>query len=332
VVLGSYIATYLYCLIVLIAIKATEDYTFIPSISILLAIFSAIINIILLIIFIHQIATSIQADKVVAEISNFISNQVETLFPERMGDEKEEKENVDYKKAQSSYPNQICIQSPKNGYLQYIDGESLMKAVSNYDAMFELNYRPGAFMVKGMDIGLVFSNRILKEKEIDNILSNFVIGETKTAQQDLEFSIHQMVEIAARALSPEVNNPFTAIACFDNLTATLSYLVQAKFPSKYRYDKDEKLRIIGDTLDFVGVLDASFNQIRQFSAGSPAVIIRMMESLNVIKGFTIENDHKKAVIRHAEMVFRLGKDTISEKNDLEDLRTRAKKILNSDQL
>ena len=69
-VLGSYIATYLYCLIVLIAIKATEDYTFIPSISILLAIFSAIINIILLIIFIHQISTSIQADKVVAEISN----------------------------------------------------------------------------------------------------------------------------------------------------------------------------------------------------------------------------------------------------------------------
>ncbi len=58
----------------------------------------------------------------------------------------------------------------------------------------------------------------------------------------------------------------------------------------------------------------------------------MMESLNVIKGFTIENDHKKAVIRHAEMVFRLGKDTISKKNDLEDLRIRAKKILNSDQL
>jgi uncharacterized membrane protein len=43
-----------------------------------------------------------------------------------------------------------------------------------------------------------------------------------------------MVEIAARALSTGVNDPFTAIACIDNLTDTLCYLAQAKFPSKYR--------------------------------------------------------------------------------------------------
>ncbi|MEB2779720.1 DUF2254 domain-containing protein [Algoriphagus sp. C2-6-M1] len=328
VVLGSYISTYLYCLIVLIAIKGNDDYTFIPSISILIAIFAAIVNIILLITFIHQIATSIQADKVVSDISNFISNQVETLFPDRMGDEKESNGKVDFKKIVSNYQVQISVKSPENGYLQYIDGESLMKAVAKYDVLFELNYRPGAFLIKNMDIGLFFSNRIIEEKEIDNILSNFVIGETKTAQQDLEFSIHQMVEIACRAISPGINDPFTAIACIDNLTATLSYLVQAKFPSKYRYDSDGNLRIIADTMDFEGVLDASFNQIRQYSGGSPSVIIRLMEALISIKGFTKEDSHKKALVRHAEMVYRMGKQTMQEKNDLEDLKSRAKKILN----
>lgn len=332
VVLGSYIATYLYCLIVLIAIKGGEDYTFIPSISILLAIFSAIINIILLIVFIHQIAISIQADKVVSDISDFISKQVETLFPERMGDEKENGKSVDAETIISSYHHQTTIKSPKNGYLQYLDGESLMKAVSQYDGLFELNYRPGDFLIKGKELGLIHSNAMVDKEKVEKIVSQFVIGDIKTSQQDLEFSIHQMVEIAARALSPGVNDPFTAITCIDNLSATLSYLAQAKFPSKYRFDTDGNLRIIADTMEFEGVLDASFNQIRQFSGGSPSVIIRLMEALISIINFAKEDSHKKALIRHAEMVFRMGKQTIQEKNDLEDLRTRAEKILGEDQL
>ncbi|MFN4000388.1 DUF2254 domain-containing protein [Algoriphagus sp.] len=332
VVLGSYISTYLYCLIVLIAIKGSEDYTFIPSISILLAIFSAIINIILLIVFIHQIAISIQADKVISDISNFISKQVETLFPEQLGDEKEANTSVDSEKTISEYRHQTKINSPKSGYLQYLDGDILMEVISEFDVLFELNYRPGDFLVKGIEMGLIYSNEILDDKKIEKIVSQFVIGEIKTSQQDLEFSIHQMVEIAARALSPGVNDPFTAIACIDNLTGTLVYLAQAKFPSKYRYDSEEKLRIIANILDFEGALDTSFNQIRQFSGGSPAVIIRMMEALISIKGFVKGDKNKKAVIRHAEMVFRKGLQTIQEKDDLEDLRTRAEKILTKDQL
>lgn len=332
VVLGSYISTYLFCLIVLIAIKGSEDFTFIPSISILVAIFAAILNIILLITFIHQIATSIQADKVVSDISNFISKQVETLFPERMGDEKSHALDVKPEKAMSGYSSQTSITAVKSGYLQYIDGETLIEVIAKNDLLFQLNFRPGAFLVQGMEIGLIYSNETVHEKLLKEIAGQFVIGEIKTAQQDLEFSIHQMVEIASRALSPGVNDPFTAIACIDNLTATLSYLVQAKFPSKYRHDNDGVLRIIADTLDFEGILDASFNQIRQFSGGSPSVMIRMMEALHSITGFATKDSHQKALIRHAEMIFRMGKQTIQEPNDLEDLRLRAEKLVNTNRL
>lgn len=332
VVLGSYISTYLFCLIVLIAVKGSEDYMFIPSISILFAIFTAIVNIILLIVFIHQIAVSIQADKVVSDISNFISKQVETLFPERMGDEKEPDSEIDIKTEITKYSKRTSFKSPKGGYLQYIDGESLMDVVSDLDVLFDLNFRPGAFLVKGMEMGFIHANQELKIEQLEKIADQFVIGEVKTSQQDLEFSIFQMVEIAARALSPGVNDPFTAIACIDNLTATLSYLGQAKFPSKFRYDSDGKLRIIADTMDFEGVIDASFNQIRQFAGGSPSVIIRMMEALITIKSFVKDDSREKALVRHAEMVFRQGKETITEKNDLEDLRKRAEKIIDPDQI
>lgn len=312
IVLGSYIATYLYCLLVLNAIKDSDGYSFIPSISILVAIFAAVGNIILLIVFIHQIAVSIQADKVISDISEIITKQTETLFPDKMGDEIKDGKNFNEEDLISSYQKSISIKSYKSGYLQYIDSDALLNLMSTNDALLVLNHRPGSFLVKDEKIGVLYSKKDWEEESVAELLNQFVFGKTKTSQQDLEFSIHQMVEIAARALSPGVNDPYTAVACIDNLTATLCYLAQAKFPSKYRIDEGEQLRVIADVLDFEGVLDAAFNQIRQFSAGSTAVMIRLMEALTTILDFTKRESHKKAVLKHAEMVFRLGKASIKE--------------------
>jgi len=328
VVLGSYIATYLYCLLVLNSIKDSDGYTFIPSISIVVAIIVAIANIVLLIIFIHQIAVSIQADKVISDISDLISKQVEVLFPEKMGDGLKEQSNFDEDAAISAYQKNTSIKSPKGGYLQYIESGVLLKIVASNNSLFKLEHRPGSFLVKGRVIGVLYSNKDWDEESINKLLNLFVFGKTKTSQQDLEFSIHQMVEIAARALSPGVNDPYTAIACIDNLTATMCYLAVAKFPSRYRLDEEGNLRVIADVLDFEGVLDAAFNQIRQFSGGSTAVIIKLVEALTTIQHFTIQESHRKAVINHADMVLRLGKESIRETNDLNDLEKRAKLIVN----
>lgn len=327
IVLGSYISTYLYCLLVLNSVSDSNNYSFIPPISILVAILAAIANIILLIIFIHQIAVSIQADKVVSDISDFIARQVKALFPEKMGDELEKEDLTDSVLGISAYPYKVSIKCTQSGYIQYIDSEGLMGHVTKHNALLELFNRPGSFIVEGAELGVLYSYTPFEDAAVKHLIDQFVIGKIKTAQQDLEFSIHQMVEIAARALSPGVNDPFTAIACIDNLTSTMCYLAEAKFPSKYRFDKDNHLRIVTDALNFEGVLDAAFNQIRQFSKDSPAVIIRLMEALTTIIKFTSTEGHRKAVIKHAEMVLRLGEHNIQEKNDLEDLIQRADKIL-----
>ena len=329
VVLGSYISTYLYCLLILNAIRDGDDYTFIPSVSILVAILAAVANIILLIIFIHHIAISIQADKVIANISDFISKQLKTLFPEKSEPEStpERVKGFDSSHALSAYPKHTSVKAPKSGYLQYVDYDALISVVTPKNALLELFYRPGSYLVEGIEIGVLHSLEDCEDNELKKIFNQFVVGKTKTAQQDLEYSILQMVEIAVRALSPGVNDPYTAISCIDNLTTTMSYLAQAKFPSKYRFDEEQNLRIIADTADFEGVLDAAFNQIRQFSGGNAAVIIRLMEALITIHGFINEEKHQEAVLKHAKMVMAIGEQTIDEKNDMEDLTNRSKQII-----
>lgn len=327
IVLGAYISTYLYCLLVLNAVQGGEEYAFIPSISILVAIVAAIANIILLIVFIHQIAISLQADKVVSDISDFISIQVKKLFPEKIGEAEESEKNIDVSAAISAYQKHISIKSPKSGYIQYIDQETLVKIMAKNNSLFELYFRPGGHLVEGVEIGVLHTHEDWEKDVLENIFRQLEIGKLKTPQQDLEFSIHQIVEIAARALSPGINDPYTAIACIDNLTAAMSYLAQAKFPSKYLFDEEENLRTVANRLEFEGVLDAAFHQIRQYSGGSPAVIIRLMEALTTIHQFTNNESHIKSVLKHARMVLNIGQQTIQEKNDLQDLRKRAEKIL-----
>lgn len=327
IVLGSYVATYLYCLFVLNAIKENDAFTFMPVISILFAIIAALVNIMLLIVFIHRIATSIQADKVISDISDVIYKQVRTLYPYKMGNELEDEKIAIVSTIKSKYLHVLSVKCQKSGYLQYIDSTSIMKIAYSLDVLIELHYRPGDHLVEGIEMAKLYTNNTLEKKEIESIHDQFVIGKIKNGEQDLEFSILKMVEIASRALSPGVNDPFTAITCIDNLTATICTLSQIEFPSRYRVDPHQNLRVIANTTDFEGLLDAAFNQIRQYSTGSPSVIIRLMEGLITINGFVKKESHQKAVIKHAKMLLNLGKRSIKEVIDFNDLQERAQKIL-----
>lgn len=89
-------------------------------------------------------------------------------------------------------------------------------------------------------IGCVFLTK-KSQKNFDKTLQNhFILGTSRTSQQDMEFSIHQMVEIASRALSPGINDPYTAISCIHNLSSTLSYLCTVELPSPLRFDEEKK--------------------------------------------------------------------------------------------
>jgi len=326
IVLGTYVSSFVYCLIILSSLKENDSFHFVPAISVLAALLSAIAGIILLIVFIHHVSVSIQSDKVISDISGAMSRSITKLFPDEIVHE-DEKPAPDINVLKKEYVNKYEVKCNKSGYLQSIDGQGLIDIAQENDFIIILHHRPGNFLVQDMVLCDVYCKEECDKEVQAKILDDFIIGKVRTPLQDAEFSIHQMVEVAVRALSPGVNDPYTAIACIDNLTATICYLAQVKFPSKYRTDDNKELRIIENNIDFEGVLDAAFNQIRQFSSGSTAVIIRLMEVLIIIYEFAKKESYKKAIIEHVKMTLNVGKASIKEKNDLEDLIERSKKIM-----
>ena len=158
--------------------------------------------------------------------------------------------------------------------------------------------------------------------KLSKIQSSFVTAHIKTTFQDAEFAIDQIVEIACKALSPGINDPFTAITCIDNLSAIMCDLAQRQFPEKYYLDDEDKLRIITHPLHFPGLIDAAFNQIRQYGASSPSVLIRLMEVLNTIHQFCRTDEQRQSVKFHLLKVLESGKCTFSIEEDITDLKER----------
>jgi uncharacterized membrane protein len=328
VVLGTYVATFIYCLLVLKSVRAGSTTEFVPNFSIFFAMILAVINILLLIVFIHHIATAIQADTVISKVANELKFDIHRLFPDELeaGSGFEGEALNDKKKEMARHPVSVNLPAPESGYVQSIDTDKLMRLATDHDLLLTLPYRPGQFVLKDAQLLLVKSTKPPDQTLIDQLLHCFSTGEFRTPIQDAEFAVRQLVEVACRALSPGINDPYTAITCIDKLGATIASLLGRAFPPTYWYDDHKRLRVIANATDFAGLVDVSFNQIRQFGSNSPAVLIRMMEILSALAKLARNKEQNETIRRHAAMVNRAGQEALSEPNDRTDLEERFAKI------
>ena len=322
VVLGTFIATFIYCLLVLRTIHGEDYNIFVPQISVTVSIVLAIASIGVLIYFIQHASTIIQASHVIFEVSADLDAAIERLFPEKSGHSVSEHKQQIREIPANSDNNARAIKATGSGYIQAIDDEKLMKIACKYKLLLRLKYRPGKFVVKGSNLVIVCPGERVNQKLTEYINDAFILGKERTEKQDVEFPLNQLVEIALRAISPAVNDPFTAIRCIDRLSAGLSDLAMRDFPSPYRYDNDNNLRVIAPGVTFAGLTDAAFNQIRQYSTSDVAVTIRLLEAIEAISPHIRNNKDRLALLRHAHMILRGSQEGVSEDLDRKDVEER----------
>lgn len=128
-----------------------------------------------------------------------------------------------------------------------------------------------------------------------------------------------MVEIASRALSPGINDPFTAIRCIDRLCEGLCNFVEREIPSPYRYDEDKKLRVIANPVTFKSMINLAFNPIRQYVSSSVAVRIRLLEALAEIASHTHNQEDREILMTQAKMIHQDGLEDLSAEQDHQEI-------------
>lgn len=330
-VLGTFIATFLYCLLVLRSIRSESVGGFVPHISVTLGVLLALASLWMLIYFIHHVAVSIQADEIVARVGSDLNDTVDRLFPEstlRTGevetggvapnDDRPWFAGPPDDFAQSARP----IEAAGDGYLQRIDLDSLVTLGKEKNLVFRLSRRPGHYLVRGTVIGSVWPPHAVSDELMKQVQDAFVVGNQRTLAQDAEFGILQLVEVAVRALSPGINDPFTAIACVDRLGSVLVRLARRNMPSPYQRDDDGAVRVIVSPLTFSGMIDAAFNPLRQYARNNADVTIRMLESIAIVAGAVQQERDRESLRRHATMIVNGADAALPEEQDRHDLQLR----------
>lgn len=323
VVLGTFVATYVYCILVLRAVGRLEP-NHVPHLSVTGAVVLSILCIYLLVYFIHHTSFSLQAPQVAAMVWRDLQQAINEIFPVTLGQDGPPPQDVSRPLSESFYREATVIHSPRTGYLQAIDEAELLDALVRNGLRCELGVRPGDFIILHSPLLQIGPAERLTPALIGSLQRLFMIGHHRTAEQDLEFSIHQLSEIAVRALSPGINDPYTAMTCIDWLGDALCRIAANDLHVPYRYDEQGELRIVARIITFPGVVASSVDHIRQYGRNSEAVTIRLLEMIGDVALQLKHEAHRAPMRRQVEMIGRQAQSALPEQEDREAVALRCR--------
>jgi uncharacterized membrane protein len=310
VVLGTYIATFSYCLLILRQVRPIDEEFFIPHLSLALALALATLNLGVLIFFIHRAAASIQISHILAEVSEVLEKNIKTFFPEPIGHDPLEELRLP-----EGLEEARLVTSLGSGYVQTVDEDSLFEFAKEHDLLIKLKAPPGHFVVPGGELVSVWPGERLTDKLEARIRRQFVIGNNRTEDQDLGFIFDQLTEVAVRALSPSMNDPFTAVLAVDRIAAGLTLMTERKIPSPYRYDDSRRLRVIAAPLSFREAVTRSFGPIRRYGSSAMLVVLRLFYALETIAKRTTHEDNRRVLLEEARCIRESAQEGLANKDD-----------------
>jgi uncharacterized membrane protein len=294
--LGVFLGTFSYCMAALPAARSAPQ-PFVPVATVTGAMLLALVCVAWLIYFINHISQSISVNHIVDRIAR----ETEEIIDELMPYPRARLPIADHDGAFGA-TDAVGVPSRQSGYIRYIDVAHLVNLARAWRVTMEVERRVGQFVPAGVPILSVSKPERVPPDGREHLLAAFDIGPTRTMQQDIEFGIIQIVDIALRAMSPAVNDPSTAISCVDQLSRIMiRWLSRAPAPSRY-YAPPHVLRLIIAWMTFDGLLDTAFEQIRHYAAADVAVSLRLMRAYRDMARATTHDEDRLKLVERARRV------------------------------
>jgi len=325
--LGTFVATFVYATLVLISIgpgdRTNKD--FVPHLSITFSVGLVTLSMAVLIYFIHHIATSIQLPLVIASIARDLSRAIDADTDESVTVESGPSVPELLRRMTDSGG---TVPAPSSGYLQFIRHEALIGLAAEKGAVIRLLHRPGHFLVSGHPMATVWPPDAARGVS-EALRRAHLVGSSRTLAQDISFAIDQLVEIAIRALSPAVNDTFTALTCIDWLGAGLCEITTRWRPVRVHRDSHGYVRLITAHVSYTRLVERAFEKIRQAGRGMPAVLIRQLEALAKIIDHTTTDEQRDLLLAQAAMILQASEESIPDSSDRADVQSQYDQVLAS---
>ena len=276
VTLGVFISTFVFSLLILLSIQGDTIQgvsMFVPRISILVAVILVIICVIMLIYFIHHVPETINVENIAADLGRDFIKGIDALIPVADGTGSAPSETLGDHSLNDD-PVHICTNRP--GYIQTVETTTLNRLAKDHRLKIRMIALPGDFVTTTMPVLGVWSDGTLPDATRSELVRTFAIGDQHTKHQNVTFVAEQLVEIVARAMSPGINDPYTAQTCLNWLICGLEYIA-GRSDICAELDANEHLSI--DPLTFTELLGLVCNGTRQHIAKNRMVALGMIDQL-----------------------------------------------------
>ena len=289
IIIGSYIGATLYSLTCLFSMSLLSEITPVFSAGVLFL--STIINLFLLVAFIHQSATAIQVEEIINSVhSDFCKNINFMLEAKNSTDDRFEQDFIH----ECFLGEEGKITATKTGYIQNIEYKKIAEDAYNKNIVVRALIMPGDHIIEGQTI-MATSN---KNTSL-NIDAYLKIGAITTKSQDIRYPINQLVEMALRALSPGVNDPYTAKIALAYITAMVIAISNDK-PQKSQYIINDQLCLIRKNPTLSEIINIAFQEIRTIGGSQYLISDALFTSYRKILNMVDRNDVDLVLLKHVD--------------------------------
>ncbi|WP_240611623.1 DUF2254 domain-containing protein [Roseovarius nitratireducens] len=299
IVLGTFLSTFVYCLFVLASVRGAGGASFVPLIAVIFGIILAVASLAMLIYFIHHIATSIRIETILAKLADEACQTVEWVFPEhgRIPALLPEEPIAEALPPDFDDDSRSVVASA-SGYIQWIDLNRLLQVASECDLVVRVEGRVGNFVANGGPLVVASPYGRLSDSVAESLADAFSLGQQRTPDYDIEFSLRRIVEIAQRALSPGVNDPTTALYCLDRLGEVLGLLADRRFPSGRIRDEDMELRVVFEPVCFADLACSAFAAIARYGISDDDLVARLLDVMERSSRSALSSDRETIMHLH----------------------------------
>ncbi len=294
VVLGAFIGAFTYSILVLRAIRAEsgEIAAFVPSVAVSVGILFALLALGMFVFFIHHIASRIQLSAIVGNIADETTNQVRSEWTE-------EDENGSPVELPEGTPGHVAAGG--SGYLQLVDLAQLRRMADEQRLVIQLLVKPGSWVQEDAPLFAVWPASAVDGDLAKRLRQQVSLGAQRSIEQDAAFGIRQLVDVALKAISPGINDPTSATDCIVRLGQILVASGRRHHPKRAYRDDDGGLRVVVPYDDWNDLVGLAFDQLRQYGAGSPDILIAMVSTLQTIASAVPARAHD-ALRRQVELI------------------------------
>ena len=272
--IGLFVATFVQAMLTMRQVQVSEDSPVVPGISIAVTFLLVIVNVVVLVVYIHHIGRELQVSSLIELVGGDTRSLMDRVYPDRIDPDG------------PADPHVVAARS--SGVLTLVDREELVAVAREADCC--LHVVPGIGQFVPADAPLVRLSGHVDGVNLDRLHDGFILSLERTQEQDVAYGLRMLADMGLKALADSPHaDPTTVVQVIDRVHDVLRQLSRRELPEDVSHDEAGVVRLVIPSMDWQAYVLLGFEELRLVGASSPQIARRLRAALEDLLDYAPED-------------------------------------------